>query len=144
MSQIITATLTLCNDDDPGFETTVVLKGTREQLDNTTIFDRPAYSGLYIANVDYEPNLWRMFAPGGIFCRLVKETPLYCIYENQPIIVSGRFTFQAAPALVQHRDAGWGESFETLAEAEENALAAARASIEEMKRTIEYLEKYLP
>ena len=114
MSQIITATLTLCNDDDPGFETTVVLKGTREQLDNTTIFDKPEYAGLYIADVDYEPNLWRMYAPGGIPCRLVKETPLYCIYEYQPFIVPGRFTFQAAPALIQHRDAGWGRILRNL------------------------------
>ena len=144
MSQIITATLTLCNDDDIEFETTVVLTGTREQLDTTTIFDEPEYAGLFIAGVDYEPNLWTMYAPGGNFCRIIKETPLYCIYENEPFTVPARFSFQATPALFQHPNAGWGDSFETLPEAEENALAAARTNIETMKRTIEYLEKHLP
>ena len=144
MSQIITATLTLCNDDDIEFETTVVLTGTREQLDTTTIFDEPEYAGLFIAGVDYEPNLWTMYAPGGNFCRIIIETPFYCIYENEPFTVPARFSFQAAPALFQHPNAGWGDSFETLPEAEENALAAARTNIETMKRTVEDLEKHLP
>ena len=144
MSQIITATLTLCNDDDIEFETTVVLTGTREQLDNITIFDEPEYAGLYIAAVDYEPNLWTMYAPGGNFCRIIKEMPLYCIYENEPFTVPDRFSFQATPALFQHPNAGWGDTFETLAETEEKALAEARTSIETMKRTIEDLERRLP
>ncbi len=144
MSQIIKATLLLCHDDDFDFETTVVLEGTREQLDNTAIFDEPEYADLYIAGVDFEPNLWPMFAPGGTFCRLFKETPLYCIYENAPFTVPARFSFQATPALSQHHNAGWGDSFETLAETEEKALAAARANIEELKRTIEDLEQHLP
>ena len=144
MSQIIKATLLLCHDEDFDFETTVVLEGTREQLDNTTIFDRPEYADLYIANVDFEPNLWTMFVPGGNVCRLFKETPLYCIYEHAPFSVSDRFSYQATPDLVQHRHAGGDDSFETLAEAEEKALAAARANIEELKRTIEDLEQHLP
>lgn len=144
MSEIITATITLYHDDEIEIKKSLVVKGTWEQLCNHPDLNRPEYDEMYIGGVEYEPNLWPDSAPGGNFCRLIKETPLYRIYENEPYTFPDRYNYQATPDLFEHYDSGWGNSFETLEEVEEKALAEARDNINNTKCIIEDLEKHLP